>query len=159
MKHSYTIESATLHDAITMAPSMRKADVDELLASAGTDAFTSLSMSLGYAAMAMTGRVDGQIACMFGVGAIDPLNGVGCPWLLGTPLIEKHGHAFLKRSKFYLAQMQELFPVLYNHVDARNAISIAWLKWLGFQFDANTVPYGVQGLPFYRFELRRPSHV
>ncbi len=53
--------------------------------------------------------------------------------------------------------MLDLFPHLQNYVDARNEISIRWLKWLGFRFDPKPVPYGIWGLPFLRFQMEKPG--
>jgi len=43
---------------------------------------------------------------------------------------------------------------LENWVDARNTKAINWLRWLGFTVH-DPVPFGVAGLPFHRFDMRR----
>lgn len=141
--------------AVHISARMRRADIDEVMASGGHDPMTALRESLDSAAKAWTALVNDEPGCMFGVTALDILSGLGCPWLLGTNLVEKNSIAFLRRSKRYVAEMLDLFPYLYNFVDARNRLSIRWLKWCGFDFAKTPKPYGVAQLPFYRFEMRR----
>lgn len=45
------------------------------------------------------------------------------------------------------------FALLTNYVDARNAVSIRWLRWLGFEIEP-AAPFGIHGLPFHRFSMR-----
>lgn len=97
---------------------------------------------------------DSRPVCMFGVTPIDILGGVGSPWLLGTDEVKKYANTFLRLNKSYVAKMLELFPYLQNYVDTRNEISIRWLKWLGFKFGPEPIPYGIWNLPFFRFSMR-----
>ena len=38
-------------------------------------------------------------------------------------------------------------------VDADNDVSIAWLKWLGFAFEDEPMPYGILQRPFLKFSM------
>jgi hypothetical protein len=156
-KSKISVVPATLEHAAYIASRMRKADMEEVAVSSGRGPFTALRESLKSSAQAFTGMVEDVPVCMFGVGVLDILGGVGSPWLLGTDLVEKNAMAFLRRSKVYVRQMTDTFPYLYNYVDARNTLSIKWLKWLGFEMADEPVPYGIWGMPFYYFELRRGS--
>jgi hypothetical protein len=53
--------------------------------------------------------------------------------------------------------MLDLYPHLENYVDVRNELSIKWLRWLGFQFDPQPIPYGVWEMPFFRFRMERTN--
>jgi hypothetical protein len=132
---------------------MRQADVDEVAAS-GKEPYLALADSLNSSIMAWTGLVDDEPVCVFGVAPLDILSGIGSPWLLGTGFLPRYAMTFLRMNKAYVQKMSELFPHLENYVDARNKLSIRWLKWLGFQFDAQPVPYGIWGTPFYRFWMK-----
>jgi len=162
-----------------LASNMSKADRDECQAG-GLGPFRALSDSLERSVAAWTGMVETPVmsdecgvmngkraadsssfithhsslrpVCMFGVTPLDILGGIGSPWLLGTEEVKRYGLTFLRFNKKYIPVMLELFPRLVNYVDVRNEISVRWLKWLGFRFDAAPVPYGPFGMPFYRFE-------
>ena len=92
---------------------------------------------------------------MFGVAPRDILGGVGSPWLLGTGDVERHAITFLRLNRQYVLRMLDIFPHLVNFVDARHTVAIRWLKWLGFKFAPGPVPYGMRGMPFYRFEMKK----
>jgi len=102
---------------------------------------------------AKTALADGKLANMFGVTAIDFVQGVGSPWMLATPVFDAHPRAVIRLCRGYIPPMLALFPHLINHVDARNVRSVAWLRWLGFEMHAPE-PYGPYGVPFHKFEMR-----
>lgn len=145
---------AELDHIAWVAEHMREADAREVEASAGYLPFDALVCSFDASVHAWTGMIGDYPICMFGVSTVDFLAGIGCPWLLGTDYVERNAQAFLRRSKPYLSKMLGTFPRLINYVDARNELSIRWLRWLGADIDLQPVPYGVSRLPFYRFEIR-----
>ncbi|MGO9410038.1 MAG: hypothetical protein ACLQCB_04720 [Spirochaetia bacterium] len=145
------------HDHIFyLAEHMAEADRDEVTAAVGMGPYPALEDSLERSVVAWTGMVDfDRPVCMFGVSPIDILGGVGSPWLLGTGELPRHAKTFMRLNKEYLLRMLELFPHLENWVDARHVVAIRWLKWLGFRFDEEPVPYGPFKLPFFRFHIER----
>jgi hypothetical protein len=134
---------------------MRQSDRDEC-AAGGLTAQRALEGSFEISARAWTALVNDEPVCMFGVTPLDILGGIGSPWLLAAAEFKKHYVTFIRLSKEYLEKELEIFPHLVNFVDARNTLPARWLKWLGFKFDHKPVPYGPFGMPFYRFELKRP---
>jgi len=138
-----------------LAVNMRADDRREIWAAGCMLPRESLEMSLERSRIAWTGLVDGVPVCMFGVAAEVGILPVGRPWLLGTDDIEKHQRAFLRRNRQKVAEMLSMYPLLVNYVDARNKASIKWLQWLGFTVDENTIPVGVNQVPFRRFEMTR----
>ena len=99
-------------------------------------------------------RVDGQVACVFGVRPVTFLGREGVPWMLGTPLVAQHARAFIKNSRPYIAQMLRAYPHLMNYVHAPNHQAIGWLKRMGFVLGpAVTAPTGEM---FHPFEMRAP---
>ena len=88
---------------------------------------------------------------LVGVGPLSLLGGEGCPWLLGSDLVARHALAFARRNRAMVASWLRTYPVLRNHVDARNFQAIRWLRWLGFEVKP-AMPYGVRRLPFDPFE-------
>lgn len=145
------IVSATDAHAIELAPRMRAADIREIEAAIGVAPLQALRMSLTRSTEAWAGTVEGEVACIFGVGPLSLLGGEGCPWLLGSDLMARHAMAFARRNRAMVARWLATYPVLRNHVDARNTQAIRWLGWLGFTVKP-PVPYGVSRLPFHPFE-------
>lgn len=135
----------------SIARRMRKADRDEVWAGSRKTPAQALAFSLRKSSIAWTVIIDGRPEIMFGVGDLNILAGIGSPWLLGTNAIEKHSRAFWRRSPEFRDQLLSRYLVLRNLVDARNTVSIRWLRRLGFTL---MDPINVRGHKFHLFELR-----
>lgn len=146
-----TIRAATLEDIEPLARTMRPRDVDEIRASSGRDPADALRLSIEASDLVFTAyaNCDGTPLAIFGVGPFIPH--VGSPWMLGSTALRHFTRDLLTYTPLVLAKFHERYPVLLNFVDVRNAESIRWLRWAGFQFSEAPMPYGVTGLPFYRF--------
>lgn len=151
MSPSIEIRPATLDDARRLV--LRRADREEIDALTGGDPQEALAESVARSASAWAGLADGALVCLFGVVPASPAGNAGIPWLLGADSVAAYGRPFLRRNRAYVRAMLRDFPVLANVVDARNAVSIRWLRWLGFTLGTPT-PMGVRGLPFIPFEMR-----
>ncbi|WP_428659501.1 hypothetical protein [Reyranella sp.] len=148
------IRPATVADARMLV--LRAADREEVEALTGRDPREALVASVERSASAWAGRADGELVCLFGVVPMSLVGVVGVPWLLGSDAVARYGRPFLRRNRVYLREMLRVFPVLRNVVDARNAVSIRWLRWLGFTL-GTPQPMGVRGLPFIPFEMLAQS--
>lgn len=150
---------ATLEHVAAMAPHMRQADRDEVWASCLLAPDHALRLSLQTSRKAWAGIIDGEVVCIFGVGAQSVLSDVGVPWMLGTDALEGKQFTFLRHCRRYVAEMRAGYSVLVNFVDERNTVSQRWLRWLGFHMD-EPEPHGPFGLPFRRFyRLGEECHV
>lgn len=139
-----------------LANNMSEADRDEVAAAVGMGPYRALADSLNRSVAAWTGMAGDSIpVCMFGVTPVDILGGIGSPWLLGTNDVRRYAFTFLRLNRQYIPKMLSLFPLLVNYVDARHEVAIKWLKWLGFKFDPEPVPYGIWDFPFYRFHMEK----
>ena len=145
------IAAALLEHVAPVAEGMRAADRAEC-AAVGLEPMPALEAAFKSSAVTWTASVAGEPMCIFGVGAASFLSREGSPWLLGTDLILAHQLGFLRRSRAVVAEMLGLFPRLANVVDARNAMSIRWLRWLGFRV-GDPFPFGLRGEPFRPFEM------
>jgi len=135
-----------------IAAAMRQADRDEVWAAAAAAPEEALRRSLAQSPLAWTGLVDGMPVCMFGAAASSVLAGHACPWLLATDAVEGHAIAFLRRNRRHVRLMLQAFGRLSNRVDARNALALRWLGWLGFSVGPPE-PFGPLAMPFHPFEL------
>jgi len=147
------IRPATVADAQALV--LRRADLEEIEALTGRDPRDVLVESVERSASAWAGLADGELVCLFGVVPMTLVGVTGVPWLLGSDAVCAYSRPFLRRNRSYVREMLREFPVLTNVVDARNAVSIRWLRWLGFRMGQPT-PMGVRGLPFIPFEMRAP---
>ena len=91
---------------------------------------------------------------MFGVTPLSVIGRHGSPWLLGTDELANHSRSFLKGCIKHFPEVTKGFDFLENYVDARNEVSIRWLKWLGFVI-MEPEPYGPFKLPFHRFYMEK----
>lgn len=144
---------ATPEHAEELALTMREADVAELWASSLCEPREALINGIKCSDQAMTGLLDGEVACMFGVTPTSMLGGNGIVWMLGSDLIEQHPKHFLRRCRAEVAVMARNYDVLHNWVDDRNVKSIRWLRWLGFTVESPQAR-GAAGLPFRYFYKR-----
>lgn len=140
-------------------------DVEELIANlresdrAECEAYGRPSIAPGIEAsvrrslLCWTGTADGRVGAIMGVSPVDVLAGVGSPWMLGTPLLNRHSRVLVRMTPEYIARMLKAFPHLVNFVHAKNTTSVRWLRRLGFTLH-NPVPYGALGELFHPFEMR-----
>lgn len=95
------------------------------------------------------GLLDGQMICVAGVVA-QLLSDRAYLWMHhNDDLVYDHRLLFMRRSKRWIKDMLQSFPVIEGHTFADNESSKQWLCWLGAEF---TQPAG----PFIGFEIRRP---
>lgn len=150
------VRVAEFEDAALIASNARAADVVEL-AALGTDPETAMYKGLTVSTHVWTGLVDGAPVCMFGVAPRSVVTGRGCPWMVGSSLLDRYAVTFIRRCGAQVQMMRDSYNLLENHVDARNELAIRWLMWLGFTIEP-AAPYGVNGEPFHRF-LMETEHV
>jgi hypothetical protein len=145
-----SISQARTADAQSLAPRLRKADLDEIAAASGEPPEVALHRGIVASADAQTVVCAGLPIAVFGV--VNLGGGVGAPLLLGSDAILDNWFAFARRSREELARMRLGWAHLENYVDVRNTVHINWLSWLGAELDG---PYthGVARLPFWRFSL------
>mgnify|MGYP003672702641 CR=1 FL=1 len=146
----HSIDEATIEDAISMSHNMRDVDKDEVWATSMSSPLEALTKSVKSSEQARTGRVNGEIVCMFGVCRQNLLGMRGSVWLLGTDLLKKNAIRFLRETKQEVMDLSQNFIIIENYCDSRNKITLRWLKWLGFTIE-RARPYGVYDLPFHHF--------
>ena len=144
------IRPATFRDALVL--NMRRADREEVEALSGRDPRAVLVESVEHSTYAWAGLADDKLVCLFGVAPASLVGVTGIPWLLGSDAICTYSRPFLRRNKLFVTEMLKEYPILRNVVDARNTVSIRWLRWLGFTM-GEPAPMGARGLPFIPFAM------
>jgi hypothetical protein len=139
-----------------IANDMRPADLDELRATnplltiGDPDPLLVLTMSVMNSEDAWVITDDDVAICVYGVGPSDyPSSGI--VWMLGTPGMEKPRAkiAIGKATYSVVARWHERWPRLFNHVDARNGMSLLWLMRAGFEIEDVELYHGRERRPFY----------
>lgn len=151
-----TIRPASFRDALILP--LRRADRDEVEALSGRNPREVLVESVERSASAWAGLADGKLVCLFGCVPLTLIGVTGVPWLLGSDDVCAYSRAFLRRNRAYVAEMLAAFPILANVVDARNTVSVRWLRWLGFSM-GSPAPMGLHGEPFIPFEMVAPPRL
>lgn len=137
-----------------ISDNLRQSDVEEVRASSALPPREALASSVAlsshaYVVLSTHPERRGPIAA-FGA-APHPLPGVGVVWMLGTGGIRRVGYSVAKQTRPYLDQLNAVYPILWNFIDARNAVSLRWLRWGGFKLLAPHPNHGPEGRLFYTF--------
>ena len=144
------VRPSTQDDVDYLANNLRPEDREEVLASHGS---TKDVLQLGFdesdECWTIVVTDTEEIAGMYGVGTLD--NGVGVPWLLTAPALEKVYMPFLRQSKKWVKEINKKYPVLTNAVDEDYKVSIKWLQFVGFTFIKRHETWGVGNKPFLEF--------
>ena len=122
------VELEAKHAAIT--PYLRSADVQEIQAFSGISPAVAVAFSIAQSRPGFCILYKKKPAVIFGAAPIE--NRKGCIWLLGTDEIYNYPITFYRESKKILPLLMQDYNYLENYVDARNVLSLRWLKWLGF---------------------------
>lgn len=148
---------ATREHAIELAPRLRPADVLEVETASGRSVGAALLFSVRASRDPLAAFVDGELAALFGVVPMGMLTRSGAPWFLSSARLYDVRLSALRASRERVQRWKSEYDHLVNWVDARNTVSIRWLKWLGFEIH-DPVPAGPYGAPFHKFEWSK-AHV
>lgn len=114
------------HARIT--PYLRKIDIDEIAAMTGLSPAVAVSYSIAHSEKGYAVEIDGRLIALFGVS-----NGI--IWLVATDEINNYPVRFYRMSRKIFHNLRRGYNYLENYVDARNKLSLRWLKWLGFTIE------------------------
>ena len=140
-------------DVELLHANLRPSDLAECLAYGDADVFEGIRSSAARSVLCWSGFIDGDLAAIIGCSPLSMMGGVGSPWMLGTPVLDRNSRILVRRTPQYIAAMLHAFPHLVNFVHAKNTSSVRWLRRLGFTLHA-PAPYGALGEPFHRFEMK-----
>lgn len=102
----------------------------------------------------------GKVICIGGVTPVEASIGAGAyVWQLGSDEIDANMVSFYRETKKLMQRWIGQYGLLQNWVYAENAVSIRYLRRLGYTLSREPVPFGAFGLPFYHFYIRGERHV
>ena len=138
------------HAAIT--PHIRRSDAEEIWAAEGVAPKLAIASSIAATEIGWAAELYGTPVAIFGVCRSGEDSGF--VWLIATDVIEKYPVHFYRVSKGVIAELKKRFDYLENWVDARNKLSLRWLKWAGFTVSAPG-PWGAFAMDFCHIWWRR----
>jgi hypothetical protein len=148
-----TITDPEWADIDALLADIRPVDWFELTAVIGElDPRTEIARVLLKSDWAGVVKIDGKVALIGGVIPLSDLGGTGCPWLLGTRVVDRHPGALMRLARGYIPMVRERYPMLKNAVSTRNKAAIRWLQRIGFTMQP-PAPYGHRGDPFHLFTM------
>ena len=135
-----------------LVANIREQDRRECLAAGVTDIHSAIVDGVANSLLCWTGKVDGKVACIFGVRPVTFLGEQGIPWMLGTEIVARNARTFIRHSRLYIGSMLRAYPHLMNYVHAPNRQAIGWLTRMGFVLGEQVL--APSGEPFYPFEMK-----
>ena len=151
-----SVRKALKKDVKKLAPNLREADRTELFALNGQQPEQELENSFLASDKCWTIEWQKKVVGMFGVSPkSDAASDVAFAWLLASDDLDKIAFRFLKECHYWIEEMQKGRRILMNYVDARNQLTITWLKWLGFEFIKLHENFGINGEAFWEFRRVR----
>lgn len=140
--------------ACLLAPTVRQADADEVLAFSRQTPLEALRGSLKTSTEAHAIMAEGHADPLMLFGYQDIARGWCVAWAISGSLVETYPREFISVSRAEVGKALERWPVMTNWVDVRYERSIRWLTKMGAQF-LPPLPQGAAGLPFTQFILCR----
>lgn len=139
---------ATADDVRRFIPLARAEHRGEIEAMGG-DVDTLMRKTFAMSAEAWAVTFDGEPAVLFGVIPISLLQGYGSPWVLTTPVIERHRKTFYRLSREVVTRLREHYPMLGSSIYHKFGKSLRWARKLGFEVK-DPHPCGVHGELFHQ---------
>ncbi len=132
------------------AAKAREVDRQEAMLQTGKPLDEALWRSYRMSTGCYAGRLDDDLVCVWGVAALAPLEGIGQPWLVATPMIDRAAFPFLRQCWYYLNKMKDDHDFLWNVVWEENTAARQWLAWMGFEMKQpqNVGPFNRKFIPF-----------
>ena len=147
------LRPASVDDIWWVSSRLRAADLAELQALHGPEVdvqrvlWRAVRVSdIGIAAV----LPDGEPIALLGVAPISLVSAEGSPWMLGTERVFEQPRAALELGRRMTTGWMSRYRLLQNWVDARNDMSLRWLRRIGFTIHPSQ-PHGALHLPFHRF--------
>lgn len=111
----------------------------------------ALRLGLSSSLICMTAMVGGRAEAMFGLSPVSLIEGVGCPWFLGTDVVYRHGRDMLALGPRVIAVFRDSCPVLEQLCSAGNGRALRLLRRWGFTVGDDVRMIG--GTAFHPFAM------
>lgn len=137
-----------------IADHLKATDYIEVVGLTGRDTRRAVASCVRCSEWSRVCLIDNEPAVIFGVEVTDPINNVGCIWMLTTELTQKHKLFIGRETKKYIRKFMEHYTMLFNYVDNGNDFTLRWLRFLGAKI-YDPEPAGIYGFLYRRFEFTK----
>jgi len=148
------VRESILEDILFLRNNLRKEDIAEVWAAGHQSPEEALLISYTFSTVRNTLTLNDEPIAMFGLIPDNENNEEANIWFLGSEKVSSSPKSFLKACKFFIEAMLEMFPKLYNYVDARYEKSVRWLRWCGAEV-YGPQSFGADKLPFHYLIFKR----
>lgn len=93
------------------------------------------------------GKVDGVVACVWGLIPPTILSDSAWLWLLCTDIVAEHKFLFVRHSQRYIEEALKEYPIILGDCLIDNKSAKRWLEWLGAKFAepiAGRIPFSIR---------------
>lgn len=93
------------------------------------------------------GKLDGEVACVWGMIPPTVLSDKAYMWLLTTDIIAEHKFLFIRYSQRWIEEALKCWPEIVGDVLVGNESAKRWLKFLGAEFlppVKNRIPFTIR---------------
>lgn len=149
-----SVRESILEDIVFLRNNLRKEDIAEVWAASHHNPEQALLEAYIFSILRHTLTLNNEPIAMFGLIPDSLLSDEANLWFLGSEKISKCPKSFLKACRVFIDSMLQMFPKLYNYVDARYEKSIRWLKWCGADV-YGPQSFGVEKMPFHYLVFKR----
>lgn len=152
------IRKATVDDARRLAPRLRASDRRECITASGMTPEVLLPLSVRYEEDVYVFTDAGTPEVIFGVSPVQHYPLLGLIWMLASDRLPEYRREIVTKARTVIDGFHDKYPLLGNHVDARNVEHRRWLRWCGFRLLRVIPEYGLDRTPFIEFaKLREPN--
>ena len=92
-------------------------------------------------------RVDGELACIWGLIPPTLMSTQAYLWLHTTEVAAEHTFLLVRYSQLWVQHMLETYPTIVGHVARDAKRSQRWLQWLGARLgrpDGKLIPFTIE---------------
>lgn len=125
------IRQALFEDAVAILPMLRLHD-QKTIERLGLDPLNLLKRTFDNGSPIEVALSDGIPACMWGIEKKTLLS-PWMLWMLTTEAVDKNPVKFLRESRRVVKTWADEHGTLEGLVDSNFAVSVRWLRWLGFR--------------------------
>lgn len=136
-----------------VADNLLPSDILEIRRAGLDDYKEAVRESVKVSAFAFTALHNGVPVCLFGLRPDGIMSARARVWMLSTPEIYKSSREFIRAARTVVSGLLDLYPVLYNAVDAHYPRAKRLLRFLGASFGREIK--SPAGFTFIHFQIRR----
>ncbi|MBZ5616240.1 MAG: hypothetical protein LAO23_19705 [Acidobacteriia bacterium] len=110
-------------------------------------AFESVDQYIRWSDQTFTVKVEGEVACVWGIIRLSILSGEGYLWFLSAEIAEEHKFVLIRRSQRTIEDLLKMYTKLIGDCLVTDRKAQRWMRLLGAEFDfpvGDLVPFKIE---------------